>query len=258
MFVRERLGAFVGWLAAPIFGAVGRARHTRVLHPEGIVLLARVEPIASRSGRACEAAVAERLAGPALVRFSTAIWREGKEWPDVLGCAIRFRSRDEASADPEPDDQDLLFATIRSPWTTFLGPVGTHVHDFLANMYFATAPFDVPGVGRAKWRLVHEREAGAGTDDGDGAVDRRERLVRAIHRGAATLRLEVRCTFHAGWSPVARVVLVGVADVDQDRLRFSPFRSGRGVRPRGFVHALRKGAYAASQATGHVQLPFRP
>ncbi len=192
------------------------------------------------------------------MRFSTALWREGKEWPDALGCAIRFRSRDEASVDADPHDQDLLFATIRSPWTTPLGPVGTHVHDFLANTYFATAPFDVPGVGRAKWRLVRERDAGARTDDRDRDADRGKRLVHAIHRGEATLHLEVRRTFHAGWSPVARVVLVGIADVDEDRLRFSPFRTGRGVRPRGFVHALRQGAYAASQAAGHARRRVHP
>lgn len=245
VYARERMGVLVGWAAAPIFGAVAWARRSRVFHPEGIVLSARVEPVASEPRAAI---VADRLSGPALVRFSTALWKRGKEWPDALGCAIRLRARPEPSAEPDARDQDLLFATIRSPLTTPLGPVGTHVHDFLANVYYATAPFDVRSFGRAKLRLVPEVRS----NGRDGGADRGERLVRAVARGDATLRLELRRTFHRAWTPIARVVLEEVVLVDQDRLRFSPFRAGRGIEPRGFVHALRRGAYAASQAAGHA------
>jgi hypothetical protein len=58
-------------------------------------------------------------------------------------------------------------------------------------------------------------------------------------------------TWHRGYAAVARLALLSVEDVEQDHLRFSPFRTGRGVVPRGFVHALRRGAYAASQNLGH-------
>jgi len=232
---RERIGELVGRAAAPLFYAIARARRARVFHPEGIVLVARVEPLGASP-------IAESLRGPALVRFSTALWKHGKEWPDALGCAIRFRSTAAPSAEPEPGDQDLLFATIRTPLATPFAPVGTHVHDFLANTYFATAPFDVRGVGRAKWRVVPER-IGASRER-----DRDARLLGAVERGDAALRLELRRTFRRAWTPVARVVLEHAADVDQARLRFWPFRAGRGIRPRGFVHALRRGAYAASQA----------
>ncbi|MEO8183439.1 MAG: hypothetical protein ABI895_31785 [Deltaproteobacteria bacterium] len=36
-------------------------------------------------------------------------------------------------------------------------------------------------------------------------------------------------------------------DLDQEALRFDPFRAGRGVTPVGFVHALRRATYLASQ-----------
>jgi hypothetical protein len=36
--------------------------------------------------------------------------------------------------------------------------------------------------------------------------------------------------------------------LDREALRFDPFRSGRGVRPVGFVHSMREGTYLASQA----------
>jgi hypothetical protein len=242
MYAREALGTLVGWLAAPAFGAVARARQARVFHPDGIVIAGRVEPFDVDPP---EATVAERLRGWALVRFSTAVWRNGKEWPDALGCAIRFRYRPLPSAEADPGDQDLLLATIRTPPATPLGWVGTNPHDFLTNTYFGTASFDVPGIGRAKWRAVPDRGT---TVRGS---SRAERLVDAVSRGDADLRLEVRGRLQMRWTPVARVVLERVVDVDQDQLRFSPFRIGRGILPRGFVHALRRGAYRASQGTGH-------
>jgi hypothetical protein len=89
------------------------------------------------------------------------------------------------------------------------------VHDFLANPYFATAPFDVPGVGRAKWRLTPER---ASQTDGI----RGDRLVAMVATGEAALRLEVRRTWTTRYVPVARVILRDRADIDQEELRFDP------------------------------------
>jgi hypothetical protein len=241
MYVREALGTLVGWLTAPAFGAVAVARHARVFHPEGVVVAGRVEPITVDSP---EDTVAERLRGWALVRFSTALWRRGKEWPDALGCAIRFRYRPLESAEPDPGDQDLLLATVRTPLATPLGAAGTDAHDFLSNVYFGTASFDVPGLGRAKWRAVPDQASVHGTN-------RTERLLDGVAQGDAELRLEVRRRFKMRWIPVARVHLERVVEIDQDQLRFSPFRSGRGILPRGFVHALRRGAYRVSQVAGH-------
>ena len=248
MTIQEHLGSAVGWLAAPLFSAAGRLRRARVLHPDGVVWTARVEPL---SPSVLPDSMGERLAGPALVRFSTALWRGGREWPDALGCAIRFRRSATPSVEPEPDDQDLLLATIRTPLATPLGPVGTHVHDFLANRYFGTAPFDVPGVGRAKWRLSPEPRPA----DPAAPRSRTAKLVDAVVRGDASMLLELRRTWHRDYVPIARVVLVAAAELDQQALRFSPFRTGRGIVPRGFVHALRRGPYAASQRAGVASRP---
>jgi hypothetical protein len=49
------------------------------------------------------------------------------------------------------------------------------------------------------------------------------------------------------WEPVARIVLLEPARLDQERLRFSPFRDGMGISPRGFVHGLRRATYLLSQ-----------
>lgn len=239
--LREYAGLAVGWTWAPTIAAIAAARRSRMFHPDGIVVSAHVEPCAgaaSPSGAALRD-VADRLTGPAIVRFSSALWKREVEWPDALGCAIRFGGRDDQSADA--DAQDILFATILSPLTMPFAPFTTAVHDYLANDYFAVAPFDVPGVGRAKWRLVPER-TGPSLEG-----SRAEKLHSAVASHAA-LRLELRRTWRLGWHPVVRIVLEAEVDLDQERLRFSPFQTGRGIEPRGFVHALRRGAYAASQA----------
>ena len=50
------------------------------------------------------------------------------------------------------------------------------------------------------------------------------------------------------WETLAQVRLIAPFDADQASLRFSPFNDGAGLEPLGFVHALRLGAYAGSQA----------
>jgi len=229
---------------APLAAAVAASRQARVFHKDGVLLSARVDSAAA----SVVPEVSERLRGQALVRFSSALWPQRREWPDALGCAIRFRATAIASAQPEAGDQDLLFATIRSPFTLPLAPWGTHVHDYLANTYYATSPFDVAGAGRVKWRIVPAHH-------GVGHGTRVERLRDALVHGEAQLRLELRRTFHPAWLPVALITLVRPIAIDQDELRFSPFRNGRGITPRGFVHALRRFVYPASQtargAAGH-------
>jgi hypothetical protein len=225
-----KLGIALGRLLSPVTGAVAAARRARMFHPEGAVFAAVVEG---------EGELGRRLSGPALVRLSSAWWRGGKEWPDVLGLAARLRATAEVSPLPTEGDQDLLFATIKRPWTTPFAPLSTRVHDFLANDYFAVSPFDVDGVGVARLRLVGPRP-------GTRATSRRGRLLADVAAGRAVLPLEL--IEAAGvWRPVARLRLVEEVALDQAALRFDPFRAGRGIRPRGFVHDLRRATYAASQ-----------
>ena len=219
----ERAGRAAGWLLAPIAGTLSLLRRARMFHPEGAMLEAAVEPLPGPFPQ-----LGQRLAGPALARLSTAWWRGGKEWIDALGIALRI------------GPQDLLFATIRHPWTTIFAPVTTEQHDFLANDYFAVSPFDISGVGRGKLRLVGSRPRHlAGT--------RAERLDQALQRAEAWLRLELELEGRGRWSPVALIRLVRRVPVDDQAIRFSPFRDGKGLTPRGFVHELRRATYLLSQ-----------
>src|SRR5215471_16468585 len=94
------LGRTLGLFFAPVTGMVSFARRGRMFHPEGVVYRGEVFPSSPSQA-------AQRLAGPALLRFSGAWWRS-RQWPDVLGIAVRLRSVAEPSAKPAPGDQDLL------------------------------------------------------------------------------------------------------------------------------------------------------
>jgi hypothetical protein len=235
-------GVVLGSLLSPLTGAISALRNRRMFHPSGVLCRARVESVAELPELRV---VAERLQGPALMRLSSALWKE-HTWPDVLGCALRF-SEDVTRVEPLAGDQDLLLATIRRPWTLPFAPLSTRYQDFFANYYYAVSPFEVPPLGRVEWRLAPE--PGASEDQ-----PREELLRRRIAAGTANFLLECApyrsplSAFNEGpFRPVARISALEFSELDQEALRFDPFRAGRGLIPVGFVHGLRRATYAASQ-----------
>jgi hypothetical protein len=243
--ISESVGRAGGALLAPITASFSAARRARMFHPSGIVVRAHAVPCTEVSPWR---ELGERLGGPAILRLSSAWWKT-REWRDVLGCAIRFTHRADFGHQTSPDDQDLLFATIKRPWTMALAPLSTDHRDFLANDYFAVSPFRTPDTAEAiEWRLSPDRYARR-----EGA-SRAERLERAIATGEASLVLEARpyrrvidIAAHREFHPVSRLALREIVDIDQDALRFDPFLDGRGIVPIGAIHALRIAAYKASQ-----------
>jgi hypothetical protein len=235
----ETLGTISGWVVAPLFAVVSFARRARTFHPSGSTLHATVYRHARAPVDLHE--LADRLVGHALVRFSGALWKYAERFPDVLGCAIRFRHDPRDDAAPQRGDQDLLLATIRRPWTMAGAPLTTQLKDYLNNDYFGVSPFDIGGERRVYFRM-HPRgpaEHGRGT--------RNERLATEVDQ-RATLSLECSPKPYGPWQPIVEVLLERPAALDGDALHFSPFRTGRGVQPRGFVHAMRRRVYEASQA----------
>jgi hypothetical protein len=235
---RERCGLLGGRLLAPVTGALSSARRARMFHPDGVVYSATVSPCTVDPRLA---SLAESLSGSALVRFSSALWRANHEWPDVLGVALRFGARQGALG----AEQDLLLATIRFPWTMPFAPLATDFRSFLWNHYHAVSPFEVAGIGAMKFRLRSPRLHNSST------LSRAEHLRLACAGGEASFELQARrldvSVLERRWSSVVKLELRELVLVDQAALRFSPFRTGRGIRPFGFVHALRAAAYAASQ-----------
>ena len=165
MRLMEAYGRLVGGVWAPFAMLGSLTRNARLFHPDGLVFWARVMPIA-QDGTLGE--LAKRLEGPALIRLSSALWRNEKEWPDILGIAVRFVDTKNPNVQrPAMRDQDLLFATFNRTMTLPIAPLWTNVHDFMANDYQAVLPFAVEDIGRAKFRLVPMRlptEAGKRRD----------------------------------------------------------------------------------------------
>jgi hypothetical protein len=227
---RERLGDAVGTLGAPLIERISRARHGRTFHPEGMTFEAHVEAL--RPG------LAEELGDRALVRLSPALWRGLHERFEVLGMAVRFRqSSAPFGVEPRPGDTDLLTATIRSPLTMALSPLFTDASDFAGNTYWAVSPFEYDGE-RFEVRLVP-------ADPMKTEGTRTERLLDAVDAGRAVWWVETRRTLRLTWHSIARIALTRELTVDQEALRFDPFRGV--LRPVGFVHAIRRAVYAASQ-----------
>ena len=239
MALDETVGRWVGWAYAPWFGVGSLLRRARVLHPSGAVYAGEVLPLPGRGE-----ALGALLRGPVLARFSGATWKHPAGALEVLGVALRFGAA--PAAEPAAADQDLLFATIRRPWTLPLAPFTTHARNFLHDDYFAVSPFDVPQLGRVYFRLRPRRFSGNGSAAGGG--DRYERLAGSLADDQARLVLAVRPSWRLRWIDVGEIRITRASPVDGEALRFSAFRSGKGIVPRGFVHALRRGAYAISQA----------
>lgn len=238
MRTNEAVGRAIGGLLAPITGEGALIRRARFFHPHGVVYRAEVRPLV-RAGTVGE--MAQRLAGPAIVRLSGGWWKNERELPDVLGIALRLRDQDDLSAQPGPRDQDLTFATFRHMWSLPFAPLATNVHDYLANDYYAVLPYYALGLGRIKLRLLPPEVKTVGKN-------RRERLERAVNGDLAVFRLEMRQTrVGAPWEPVAALDLRERALVDQEQLAFSPFRSGRGLEPVGPFQMIRAATYAASR-----------
>lgn len=234
----ERAGHAVGRLASPIFAIVSAMRGARAFHPDGMTCAGYVEALESSDFRGLGA----RLSGHVIVRFSGALFRRGAEAMDALGIAVRFRRRPTLEALADDDDQDILFATLRSIFIAPLAPLATNQHDYLANTYFAAAPFEVPGAGRMVLRLTPM--AAPRTKRGT----REEKLLMAVESGRVRLRLEARRPFTPTYVPIAILHIDAVAPLDETALAFSPFRAGRGLHPRGFVHAIRRAVYPLSVA----------
>lgn len=232
MAVRERIGDVLGRWSAPLWATLAKQRHARVFHPRGQLFAGA---LAAFAGDGPHAALARRLGTRAIARFSAALSAHEREHLEVLGIALRL-----------PDaEQDLLFATIRSPLTMLVAPLATNAHDFLANRYWATCPF----VDRATGERVQLRLTPLGRYAGGDPRPRADRLVAAVAAGVCAFGLELRRTLALRWHRIAELAITGaIAPAPRaDTLRFDPFRAGAGLVPVGAVHAMRRAAYAASQ-----------
>lgn len=233
----ERLGLLVGTLLSPAVALSTRLRAARTFHPRGLVLEGQATPHEDAQGATRE--LAERLAGPVLARLSGALWKR-HDSPDVLGCALRFRKLPGARLE-QPEDQDLLFATIAAVPLLTISVLTTRARDFLGNYYYAVAPFYAPPVGPVRFRLKPLTRTAQGHS-------RAERLELALASAPIAFALEVRREESGSlYEPLCKIALTHELQVDQNALRFDPFRAGRDIQARGFLHNMRRAVYATGQ-----------
>ncbi len=237
MALRESIGTVIGKALAPVVGAVSHFRRARTFHPRGVVFEGRSQPIIGGAF----ANLGAELDGVILARCSQALSKSPSERFDVLGIALRFR-RVAWPFDHRAmhGDRDLLFATVSSPLLLLASPFLTNAHDYLANKFFATAPFEIDGHDRVELRLVPLQRM-----EVDGPRD--EKLRAAVEEGACSWHLEARKTLTREWHAIARISFDREVELDQEALHFDPFRTGEGLEPVGMIHAIRKAVYAASQ-----------
>jgi hypothetical protein len=116
-------------------------------------------------------------------------------------------------------------------------------HDYLQNVYYTVGRMEDAELGQLELRLMPLPLAVMS------GMPRGARLRAAMEAGHARLRLELRRLGGAGstWQPLCEVRLRGPLNMDTRELRFSPYQTGQGLVPRGFLHAMRGPSYAASQ-----------
>lgn len=234
----EHAGVAAGAAFAVPFAALSALRRARGFHPRGVLLTAEVVPAPD-----APAHVADRLAGPAIVRLSASLHASPDGRVDLLGCAIRLLPRDGTDG-----PQDLLLVTSRTLAQMPLNLLTTRTADYLANDYYGITPFEIDGTGdlyvRARGSLSWRKRLRTWRGD---TSTRTERLLRALARRTTVLRLQMRARGPGRrYRPLADIHLHSTLELDQEALSFSPFHTGRGIQPRGFINHLRRLAYPAS------------
>lgn len=241
MDVGETIGKGISVLLAPLVALGSFVRGARLVHAEGVVYRADVRAITTEgTTEGAPGALAQRLAGPAIVRFSHA--------GSVLGIGVRFGTPPVAVPEPGVPVQDLILISVRSLLDLRKAARLTDVHDFLANTYYTLARSRAAGLGLVELRLVPHEAVGEARSALSVDASRNARLEREVAAGAAALQLELRqIAPGAPWQPLDTVSLTARIDIDQGKLRFDPYHAGLGLEPAGFLQGLRWAVYPASQ-----------
>jgi hypothetical protein len=237
----EVAGTALGLALAPLFSLATRWRGERVFHPSGVLTAGHA---VAKPGAPCVAPLAERLQGAVIVRWSGGAHADPKAPQDVLGCAIRFRHPGPLDELDGPDDQDLLTLTAPSILGLAQAIKDTDVSSVETNIFFALGSFRDRDLGKLQVRIVPRSPS----SPREGS-DRHERLLSAVEQGDLLVTVEVRGPITSdAWVSVVALELTEFVGVEPRVLSFTPFRTGRGLEPAGFLHAIRRPVYAAAQA----------
>lgn len=231
------LGEICGVPLSIITFTVSFIRNARTFHPNGIHAQCEVKTLKDSP---------LTFHPYALARFTGAIWKKNQLLPDVLGISLRFSEIPFRNTEPRKEDQDLLFASFRLPIEIPIAPFITRFSKFYLNTFYAISPFQVHNeTVHFKITIVPKTTEGKRMDN----------MLRNIHEHAILILWYKKKK--TDWIPVAELSLLRSIEVDQHKLRFNPYRSGLGINPEGFVHALRIPVYPMSQLGRSLRYRFQ-
>lgn len=229
MALAERLvDGTAGRVVGPAFGLASFLRRARVFHPHGRSFRARVH--CQGETRLAGTVFGQEASHDGVVRLSRGAGLP-EPLPDVLGLALRLDLAD--------GPQDLLLVSSAP------APLARHAilpaRDYGDVFSSSITPFRVG----AATVLLGARPVW------NGRPEPLERL-RDVSAAVAGRRLEFTllvATTSGPWTAVADVELTGPVPATRgEHLRYTPFHDAGGVEPVGAVNALRRRAYADSQA----------
>jgi hypothetical protein len=219
--------------AAGLFGALSSLRGGRIFHPDGVGYSGTLRVGGPVEG--CDGVPLLSRAGEyaAVVRFS----RGGglpEPLPDVLGLALRL-----VDVHGPGRHQDFLLATSgRAPVLDHLLLPG--IGGFFGQPFSSILPYRIGDMLRMIGALPTSLRARRGTS-------RLRELTEAADRGEVRYSLAL-APLTGRWSPVAELAVdERLPDRDTERLAFTPWNSGGGIRPAGPFMGLRQPAYRGSQ-----------
>jgi len=221
-----------GLAIGAILAGAAFVRRAKPVHPHGDTYRARLVV----TGAACAPPASSLLSTPgehdAIVRFSRSLGAP-RPLPDLLGMSIRV-----IDAYGRDRHQDLLLVTSGSrPW---LHHVFLPASDVQQRPYSSALPYRA---GERRFIVGALPDADSPRPPGR---DEMHRLARASSTGRLTFGLAVA----ALGDPFERVATIHVREPLPDvfeALRFSPFRTGGGLRPSGVVNRMRRTAYPLAQ-----------
>lgn len=223
MKISETVGKILGIPLGVLTFGVSFLRNARTFHPTGILAHCTVKTFDHSP---------VRFHPYALARFTGAIWKHNQKLPDVLGISFRFSEKPVTTTTPLKSDQDLLFASFRLPVQTPIAPFMTKYHKFFLNTFYAISPFQTEN------------------DYGKFSLTIREKISEGSRMDNMRLNIKEHATLLLRFNGegVAEITLEEEKYLDQEELRFNPYRNGLGIYPRGLVHSLRIFVYPMSQS----------
>jgi hypothetical protein len=223
----------VGAVAAAAFGAFSRLRGARIFHPDGVGYAGQLRITQPQRSYAGVPLLERAGVHPALFRFSRGAGLP-EPLPDVLGVALRL-----PHVHGRGRHQDfLLVSSVDLPVLHHLLLPG--LGGFFGQSFSSVLVYRIAD----KIRLVGAEPVAPSRRDVVGAMPK---LVAAAEHEGLRFRLTL-AGLTGRWHAVGELeVGERLPDEEAERLAFTPWNSGGGIRPSGPLMGIRRAAYRASQ-----------